>query len=83
MRAGLLAREGSVDVGGCFPTHNDERDSDYELWRCRGAAGAAELQAQIAVGAFVDLAAGSMEVRPIHRYREQQRRYRQEGDELA
>jgi hypothetical protein len=41
------------------------------------------LQAQIAVGVFVDFAAGVVKVRPVHGHREQQRRYRQEGDEPA
>jgi hypothetical protein len=35
------------------------------------------------MGAFVDFAAGVVEVRPIHRHREQQRRRGQEGNELA
>ena len=83
MRAGLLARKGAVDISGGFASDDDERDSDYKLWRCRGAAGTAELNAQVAVSAFVDLAVGTVEVRAIHRHGEQQRRYREEGNELA
>lgn len=61
---------------------DDECDSDDELRRCCRAAGTPELQAQIAVRAFVDLAAGAMDVGPVDRHREQQRGDRQEGDEL-
>jgi hypothetical protein len=83
VRAGLLARKGAVDISGGFASDDDERDSDYKLWRCRGAAGTAELNAQVAVSAFVDFAVGTVKVRPIQRHRKQQRRHRKEGDELA
>ena len=83
MGAGLLARKGAVDISGGFASDDDERDSDYELRRCRGAAGTAELNAQVAVSGFVDFAVGTVEVRTIQRHRKQQRRHRKEGDELA
>jgi hypothetical protein len=81
--AGLLARKGAVDISGGFASDDDERDSDYELRRCRGAAGTAELNAQVAVSGFVDFAVGTVKVRTIQRHRKQQRRHRKEGDELA
>ena len=83
MGAGLLARKGAVDISGGFASDDDERDSDYKLWRCRGAAGTAELNAQVAVSGFVDFAVGTVKVRTIQRHRKQQRRHRKEGDELA
>jgi hypothetical protein len=81
--AGLLAGNGAVGVGWELASKDDEGDADEELRRCGGAASAAELQAQIAVGAFVGFGAGAVEVRRIHRHGEQQRRYRKEGNELA
>jgi hypothetical protein len=81
--AGLLARKGAVDISGGFASDDDERDSDYELRRCRGAAGTAELNAQVAVSGFVDFAVGTVKVRTVQRHRKQQRRHRKEGDELA
>jgi hypothetical protein len=81
--AGLLARKRAVGISGGFASYDDERDSDYELRWCRGAAGTAELNAQVAVSGFVDFAVGTVKVRTIQRHRKQQRRHRKEGDELA
>jgi hypothetical protein len=81
--AGLLARDGAVGVSWGLTQHGDEPDADYELRWCGGAACAAELKAQIAVGGFVGIAAGAVEMRRIHRHGEQQRRYRKEGDPLS
>lgn len=83
MGAGLLARKGAVDISGGFASDDDERDPDYELRRCRGAAGTAELNTQVAVSGFVDFAVGTVKVRTIQRHRKQQRRHRKEGNELA
>ena len=83
MRAGLLARQGRVCIGRRLASDDDERDSDDQLRRCRGAASCTELNTKVAMSAFVDLAVGTVEVRAIHRHGEQQRRYRKEGNELA
>ena len=83
MGAGLLARKRAVGIRGGFASYDDERDSDYEFRRCRGAAGTAELNAQVAVSGFIDFAVGTVKVRTIQRHRKQQRRHRKEGDELA
>ena len=83
MGAGLLARDGAVGVSWGLTQHGDEPDADYELRWCGGAACAAELKAQIAVGAFVGFIAAAVEVRGIDRHGKQQRRYRKEGNELA
>lgn len=83
MGAGLLARERAVGIGRGFASDDDERNSDDQLRQRRRAAGCTELDTKVAMGAFVDLAVGSVKVRPIHRHGEQQRRYRKEGNELA
>ena len=83
MGAGLLARQRLVGIGRGLASDDDERDPEYQLRRCRGTAGCTELDTKVAVGAFVDLAVGTVEVRAIHRHGEQQRRYREEGNELA
>jgi hypothetical protein len=83
MRAGLLARKGVVGISGGFASDDDERDSDNELRRCRGSAGTAELNTQVAMDGFVNLAVGAVKVRTIQRHRKQQGRHCKEGDELA
>ena len=83
MGAGLLARQWRVGIGRRLASEDDECESDDQLRRCRGSTGCTELNTKVAVGTFVDLAVGTVEVRAIHRHGEQQRRYREEGNELA
>jgi hypothetical protein len=73
-------RYADVGIRRQLACDNDERDSNNQFRRCGGTAGAAELETQIAMGAFVNLSVGAVEVRPVNRHREQQRGYRQEGD---
>lgn len=83
MGARLLARDRAVGVCWILTPDDDEGDADYELRRYGGAACASELNAQFAVGSFVGFVAGAVEMRCIHRHGEQQRRYRETGDQLA